>query len=84
MDSQLNSNQTIQENPFTQSVTLLGFLRDRLVEAADCLETGIDITKNAGLTTSDIERRIADCRFFAEEANTFLASMNGQSTNEPS
>ncbi|WFB49887.1 hypothetical protein [Vibrio coralliilyticus] len=76
MDNQLNSNQTTQENPFTQSVTLLGFLRDRLVEAADCLETGIDITKNAGLTTSDLERQIADCRFFAEEAGNFLSTVS--------
>ncbi|NOH22356.1 hypothetical protein [Vibrio europaeus] len=79
MNKDLNSN---PENPFTQSITLLEFLRDRLVEAADCIESGVDITRNAGLTTEDLERQIADCRFFAEEATEFLASMSGQPSHE--
>lgn len=72
-------NEIKQESPLKQSITLMEFMRDRLVEAADCIESGIEITRNAGLTTEDLDRQIEDCRFFAGEATEFLAAHSGKS-----
>lgn len=53
-------------------VALMEHLRDRLVEAADCMDAGIEVAQAAQLTTDDIERQVADSRFFADEATRFL------------
>jgi hypothetical protein len=58
-----------------EALVLIEHLRDRLVEAADCMEAGIESTHAAGLTTTDVERQIQDSRFFANEANNYLRAL---------
>ena len=66
---------SLSNSSHLNSVILMGHLRDRLVEAADCMEAGIDVVREAGLTTADLERQIQDSRYFATEATTLLKKL---------
>ncbi len=56
------------------TIELITMLRDRLEEAADCMDCGLDIIRNAGLTTADTESQIEASRYFVAEANNYLAA----------
>jgi hypothetical protein len=54
------------------ALELIELLKDRLQEAADCMDCGLDIVRDAGLTTADVERQIQDSRYFVKLANGFI------------
>lgn len=72
---------SLSNSSHLNSVILMGHLRDRLVEAADCMEAGIDVVREAGLTTTDLKRQIQDSRYFATEATTLLKKLGEVAEN---
>ncbi len=50
----------------------MGHLRDRLVEAADCMEAGIDVVREAGLTTADRELRFKTLVILLQRQHFYL------------
>ncbi|KDM90222.1 DUF3850 domain-containing protein [Photobacterium galatheae] len=55
-----------------QGIRLIGYLRDRLKEHCDYIETQVPLIKETGHTTYDATRAIEAGRCWVDEANHFL------------